>query len=862
MLENGVKDDYTRILPVYKLGTKEEALSMNPQFDRAIEKSVKGIKKHSIFIDGVEHVDYISKCYLMMAYATFYKHDYANAASACQLLATQYQGTDIGDEASVLYARCSSCDQRYQDAEGYLDDLVASLGKGNFSSRQKLNLYLAMAECTLPQGKYKKGVQFLKLALDERPSRVQKARICYILGQIYQDQGKRPTAYKYFEKVLGCGPAYEMEFNTRLNLASCADLQKVDPSKLERQLDRMMEDKKNEEYLDQIYYAKGEMYMGWKDTKKAVVAFKKSCAVSKNNAAQKARAAIRLGGIMYDKYQDYDQAQRYYDTAMALIKPDYPHYSSIKSRSDLLASLVSFTRVIDRNDSLIAVADMSEKDRNILINKKIEEVKKAEEEARERELLEQIANDSKTQTNTLQGDWYFYNATTVQKGKESFRQRWGMRVLEDYWFLSKKGLMGMGMLAFGNDGYAEEDNAADGDTDRDTASLRAAHPSDSAGDPNNPHSVAYYLKDLPKSQADRDSMQVETAAGLLNAGYIYFDGIRNVPRALECYLRLANEYTEHPEIVQAFFMLYKIYDKQGNTPSSNYYKDMVLLGFPDSDFANLILDDDYYKEIIRREQLIKEDYAEVYNLYRRRRYADVVSAVARAKEHYAGNPMLGKFCYWEGLAYARMDSKSSAINVFQHIVSSYPQQDSIVPLAQAQLDYLAGEGGRYIANSGVDEDLEDAAIGNDSFRPDRKVSVRKPAALDEEALSPEAQMFRYRADMPHQVIVLVKDKRIRATQLQGKVGLFINSYYGNHGLVVKPLMFTDSTQMVTISLFNNAGDAVDFSRHLVREEGPMNGYDAGDYQIFAISQQNYATFYMRKQVDAYKQFYEVYYQNQ
>jgi tetratricopeptide (TPR) repeat protein len=269
LMEQRFKDDYTRLLPVYKMGTKEESMSLYPQFDRAVEKSIKGIKKHSIFVNGMEHVPYIPKCYLMTAYATFYKHDFITAASTCQMLAIQYAGTPIGDEASVLQARCSAMDHRYQDAESALDELVVADSKDNFARSQRLNLYLAMAECTLPQEKYKKGVHFLKLALDQHPSRQQKARICYILGQIYQEQDKRPTATKYYEKVLGCSPSYEMEFNTRLNIASCADLQHTDVAKLERLLDRMLKDKKNEEFLDQIYYAKGEMYLGMREIKKA-----------------------------------------------------------------------------------------------------------------------------------------------------------------------------------------------------------------------------------------------------------------------------------------------------------------------------------------------------------------------------------------------------------------------------------------------------------------------------------------------------------------------------------------------------------------------------------------------------------------
>ena len=84
---------------------------------------------------------------------------------------------------------------------------------------------------------------------------------------------------------------------------------------------------------------------------------------------------------------------------------------------------------------------------------------------------------------------------------------------------------------------------------------------------------------------------------------------------------------------------------------------MVLMGFPDSDFANLILDEDYYKEIIRRGQIIKEDYDNVYNLYRKHRYESVLANVSNAKLLYEGNPMLGKFRYWEGLSYAKMDNK-------------------------------------------------------------------------------------------------------------------------------------------------------------------------------------------------------------
>lgn len=863
-MEKAAKDDYTQILPVMVVGSKEANMSFNPQFDRAVEKGVKGIKKHSIFVDGREHVPHIADCYLLTAYSTFYKHDFPTTANTCQMMAAQYSGTAVADESAILLARCSTMEHRYQDAESALDELVAASGKGEFAKSQRLNLYLAMAECTLPQEKYKKAVQFLKMALEENPSRRQKARICFILGQIYQQHDKRPTATKYYQKVLGYGPSYEMEFNTRLNLASCADLQHTDRAKLERLLDRMLKDKKNEEFLDQIYYAKGEMHLGFKENKQACENFRKSVALSKNNPAQKARSALRLGSLLYDKFQDYDQAQRYYDTALAIIKPDYPHYRDHKARYDILTSLVSYTRVIDANDSLIRIANMPESKRLQLINDKIEQLKKAEEEAKEKELLEQLASDTKAQMNTLQGDWYFYNSKTVQQGKETFRQRWGVRTLEDYWFLSHKGLLGMNMLAQQSGTTDEEDSSEpteEGDTPEKTDSTAKVAESQ-YGNPDDPHAVAYYLKDLPATQEAQDSLQRQTAICLLNAGYIYYDGVHNLPKAMECYIRMANDYTTNPEIVQAFYMLYKIFDRQGNTPSSNYYRDMVLMGFPDSDFSNLILDEDYYKEIIRRSQLVNEDYEEVYNLYRKHRYNDVVHAVGIAKELYEGNPMLGKFLYWEGLSYARMDRKKDAINTFLDIVKNYPKTDTIVPLAQAQLEYLQGEGGRYIAGGG-DEEIETQSEirkeGETSSLQSSTPEKGKATASSEDELPPEAQLFRYRENMMHYVVILINNRSIRATQLQMKIGEFNAQYYSNSGYRASPLMFTDTTQMITVNRFKNAQEALDYTIHLSRPESPLSEYGENDFRVFAISTQNYATFFNRKQVGAYQLFYDKYY---
>ena len=850
-LDKKVNDDYTQILPAYKLGTTVEAMSVKPKMDRAIEKGVKGIRKHSIFVHGKEHVPYIRKCYMLTAYGTFYEHDYVSAENTSRMVSSQFAGTTEGDEAKILAARCLTADKQYMVAEQELDQLVLKLKEGALSKKVETKLYMAMVECLLPQERYKKAVEYIKLALASTKNRETKARLNFIMAQIYHKLNKKPTATKYYQQSIKYTEQYVMEFNARLNIASCADLEHTDLPKLERQLNRMLKESKNEEYRDQIYYAMGEMYMGVKNAKKACDSYRQSVVVSTTNQPQKAKSALRLGEVLYEVYENYDLAQCYYDTAMHIIPRDYPHYNEIKARYDVLSALVSYTRVISRNDSLIAVSEMPRAERDALIRKKIEELKKQEEEAKERELLAQIASDTKAAQNTLNGDWYFYNHNTLQKGKETFRQRWGLRALEDYWFLSKKGLLGMNMLAMEE---AEENEEADADDSDTTAAEQPAR--SRIADPNDPHNAAYYLKDIPTTMEQKDSMRAETAVALLNAGYIYYDGIGNVPKALECYLRMAGDYPENDEIVQAFYMLYRIYTKQGNTPQANYYRDMILMGFPDSDYANLIRDDEYYKEIIHREQRVKDDYEAIYTLFRKRRYNEVVNQASVARETYADDPMLAKFNYWEAMSHARLGDKEKAIAGFEGIIAASAKTDSIVPLAQMQLKYLKG-----------DAYVEEPAVADETITPDEEAAAagRTPRTLQPEQQAPEEQLpaealyFRYKETLQHYVIILVNDKKIRATEFQYRVADFNAQYYSNAGYKVNALMFTDSTQMVTIHRFKNANEAMLYYTHLQQPESPLNEFNSDYYEIFPISTQNYTTFYNRKNVEAYRLFFKKYY---
>ena len=58
-LKNNAKDDYSKVLRVYNYGDKTEAMSLNSQMDRALQKTSICVQKHTMKFNGKERVKWI-----------------------------------------------------------------------------------------------------------------------------------------------------------------------------------------------------------------------------------------------------------------------------------------------------------------------------------------------------------------------------------------------------------------------------------------------------------------------------------------------------------------------------------------------------------------------------------------------------------------------------------------------------------------------------------------------------------------------------------------------------------------------------------------------------------------------------------
>ena len=156
-------------------------------------------------------------------------------------------------DAKLWIARTYIERQNYDDAMRYIRDLEES-GKTHKDIRRDLSV--VKSHYYLKQKKYDDALPHLEQAIEDARKKKEKARYAYIIAQIHDLNDQDAKAYASYEQVLKFNPTYDMEFASRLNLATNAwESGKATAPDVTKTLNKMLKDVKNDEFKDQIYYA-------------------------------------------------------------------------------------------------------------------------------------------------------------------------------------------------------------------------------------------------------------------------------------------------------------------------------------------------------------------------------------------------------------------------------------------------------------------------------------------------------------------------------------------------------------------------------------------------------------------------------
>jgi len=816
-LSNGQKDQYDRILPVFKYGKAEDAKAVYPLMDTAMKKTSLNIQRHTL-VDkhGNELPDkekWVDDNWLLYGQALFYKHDYFQAIETFKYVEATYKKEPTRFEASLWLARTYLQLTQLREAEDRLDYIRNQPG---LPKKVKAEYEAVASDFYLQTKNYPVAIEHLTKASIVAKKRTDRIRYMFILAQIYQAQGDFKNAFRIYTEVIKKNPPYEMSFNARINRARCFDAASFNSALVKEELQKMAKDPNNKEYLDQVYYALAGISEKEKNEPEEIDYLQKSIAASTANQNQKALSYLELGKIYYSK-PDYKKAQLYYDSCVSNLSNDHPDYNDILSLRNSLTKLIKNLNIIASEDSLQGLSKLSEEERDKLaegiLKKEAEEKKKKEEEEKEQE-VNQIFNQGNTQTNqvnqTSGSSWYFYNVQALAFGFNEFTKKWGNRKLEDNWRRSSK-------EAFQPETEEANDSlVTDAKELKDTAEIRAARKKELLGK-------------IPVTKEALDKSTNKVVDAYYNASMIYNEQLKNPKASAELFEEMLRKYPDNKYKLQAYFHLYRIYLAHGNMERSDYYKNLLLDKYPDSDFAMIIKNPNYMAEKAAKKSSLEIFYEETYHKYQNGEYADVILRKAQSDQMYPNNVLVPKFDLLRTLAIGHTQNVAAFTASLQDIIRNY-STDPVKDQAQNILDFLNSQNGQ---------------------REENKLPVADTVP----------RIYYYNPDTTQIVVISFRIATPMNTNLlKTRLSDYNTKYYSLKEYNISNQLLGPQTQIITISRFENKADAIAYKNGMAGSDEVFGNENPESYSVFIVSENNFESFLRERNVNEYLDFYRNYYQ--
>ena len=697
--ENGNKDNFTEMIPMYTVGNKKSRELGKANYDKAIEKCEKAIKLHSItkrpewtksrrkterdieWLSRKEYNPFLWKAWMLMGRSQFYQGAFDEAASTfsymCRLYATQ---PAIYGRARAWLAKSYIEQDWLYDAE----DVIRNMQRDSIHWRAQKEWDFTYADYYIHTGDYDKAIPYLKKSIDHEMRKKQKARLCFLLGQLYAATGKNAEAYKAFKSVVRKNPPYELEFNARIAMTEVMGASQA--KKMVGKLKRMAASDKNKDYLDQVYYAIGNIYLAQKDTMKAISNYEKGNKKATRSGIEKGVLLLKLGDL-YWQQEKFSDAQRCYGEAIGLLDKDRKDYEQLSARSKVLDELVPYTDAIHLQDSLQALAKMSEKDRNAAIDRVIAELKRQEKEQKRLEDEKNAQqtmqrngamgnrnntnrnNTAQTQQNNRQNAvWYFYNAMAVQQGKQAFEKLWGKRENTDNWQRVNKTVVGnlngdadMELTEEQKDSIAKAELAQD--------SLEQLK--DSAQ--NDPHKREYYLAQIPFTEDQVATSNLTIMDGLYNSGVIFKDKLDNLDLSKKQFTRLETQYPDFEQKADMYYHLFLLYSRLGQHDVAAGYVEKLKAEYPDNQWT-ILLTDPYFKENAQFGVHIEDSlYAATYDAFKADRLSEAKANAQISATRFPLGENRDKFLFIGGLAKLNDGDSKGCVDDMKAVVEKFPQ---------------------------------------------------------------------------------------------------------------------------------------------------------------------------------------------
>ncbi len=685
---------------------------------------------------------------------------------------------------------------------------------GEMPDEARREVPVILADINIKEKNYSTAITYLDEAIDLASDKGLKARYAFVQGQLYIKSKDYSNASQAFGNAKKWAKSFEMEFMAELNAEKTNMLggNKSDEAVIAK-LDKMVKEDKYFDYLDQLYYTKGEIYLEKGNFDEALKNFSRSIANNTNNIALKQETYYKLAYLFYDK-EKYVNSKSYFDSTLQVLEKEDLRYREVKNYAENLSEVAQNIQLIKIQDSLLNMVAWSDEKIEEVAEKLVEENLLAREKAGKTETAP--GRKSTALLNGLGGslkpsNFFAYDPLAKQRGQKDFKSKWGDIELSDNWRRSDKSGV------FGTDedveDVEEEKVAEDGFKEDEITQM-----------------INTIKSKIPYSDEAKLAINTRLEKALFELGKAYRDKIQKYEKATNTLEELISRFPNFDNKIDVYYYLYLSYLDLGNNTKANYYKEKILSEFPDTEFAKAISDPNYGAGRLTAEQKLNKYYEETYELFEKGDYQSAYTKAEQSEQIFGKkNELRPKFALVKAMSTGSIEGKGPYITALKDVITRYPNTPEKAR-ADEILRFLQGD--------------KDAFTGIDIEEVDDIFSL-------------EDQKLHYVAVVLYDVTPgKVLEAKIQVSNYNKKYHKLKKLQLGE-----SPLDRKKNSEIVLVRRFENREKAMEYYNEVIKSKEEFISGEIAGYTVYPITQRNYRKMIIERTDARYRVWFEKNYLN-
>lgn len=820
-------DKFDTLINLFTYSPKDSSLYA-ADMDSIVRKASLGLQIHD------PRTKWADDLYFLMGKAYYYKGDYENAIAAfryAMLVQDLYPSNGkatskkSGDKLSVVknkqkgplgwfahkpvkndailwLCRTLVDNRKYGEAESVLDLLESDRKTDRF---MKGKVALEHAYLAIKDEDFVLASDMLsKVTATKKITKSTKLRASFLLGQLSFAQHAYDNAINAYSKALDYHPNLAMDFEARKGIAlSKVALGNADTKAL-ASLKDMLHDNKYGNYQDQVYYMLGKLSLQVDTRNSAISYFQKGLHLSKIAPAQKAILYAALANVYFD-LGSFKNAKMAFDSLEKYKTSAAKHTEVVLalSRSKVIDEIIIPIRFIKEKDSLIHLANLSNKEQKAIIKKAIKQ-------------LERLQADSANQNNTVSvsiptivsketSSWYFGNTNQMQLGAADFKRKWGSRPNVDNW----RRLASIGQ---NNTNVSNEQDAKKNASDSSKLTEK--------GLPNE----AYLLSLLPKTKVEQEKLLNQIQKHYIDLANAYLDNLEdqnNATHTLDTMLKRFPRSLYKPE---ALYMYYRMALKQNNVRLAQKMVTQLKDSFSQSKWAMLVKPSTEQDWNVQNQKKLLQQYDAVYTQVNDRNFDSALVAINTINLDKYTDTMKQRIYLLKAISYVGLHNYVTADSFFKSVkpfIKHQPLSDWVMAVEQ-QIN---------------------AHVKQDTIT--KQTSIKNSVSYS----------FSNDTNVVFNVVIYTTLKESLANALKASIKLWNTNTIKSNTLKVEGINLANGIHIIYVSAFPNLSSCTQYISNLTNSI-LMKQIPASDYAMYPISNLNYSSITKPEQWISYFEFWK------